>query len=151
MSDFFLEGGYAAYVWPAYIVSLLALSLLAAGFLLHTLRPIRFDLGLAGWALYLPWGITQQYVLNGYFLRRLDAVFSRRASPIATSVLFSLAHLPNWFLMAVTLAGGLCCTRLYRRCPNLYVLGLVHGTIGFLLFLVVPDSISHHLRIGRGW
>jgi membrane protease YdiL (CAAX protease family) len=66
-------------------------------------------------------------------------------------VLFSLAHLPNWFLMSVTLAGGLCCTRLYRRRPNLYVLGLIHGTIGFVLYLVVPDSISHHLRVGPGW
>jgi len=137
--------------WLLPPVALAALVLLAAGFLLHTVRSIRFDLGLAGWALYLPWGVTQQYVLNGYFLRRLEKASSHKAAPILAAILFSLAHLPNWFLMAVTLAGGAICTRLYRRCPNLYVLGLVHGTIGFLLYLVVPDSISHHLRVGRGW
>lgn len=30
MSDFLSEGGYAAYVWPAYLISLVALSALTA-------------------------------------------------------------------------------------------------------------------------
>ena len=137
--------------WLAPPSALLALLLMAGGFLLHTIRPIRFDLGLAGWALYLPWGVAQQYMLNGYFLRRLEKASPHRAAPAIASVLFSLAHLPNWFLMAITLGGGLLCTHLYRRIPNLYVLGLIHGTIGFALYLVVPDSISHHLRVGQGW
>jgi membrane protease YdiL (CAAX protease family) len=132
-------------------VALLSLLLVATGFLLHTMRTIRFDLALAGWAIYLPWGVTQQYVLSGYFLRRTEKISPHRAAPFISAALFSLAHLPNTFLMAVTLAGGIICTQLYRRCPNLFVLGLVHGTIGFLLYLVVPDSISHHLRVGRGW
>jgi len=132
-------------------VALIALLGLAAGFLLHTVRAIRFDLGLAGWAIYLPWGVLQQYVLNGYYLRRLEKASSPAAAPPLAAILFCLAHTPNWFLMITTFAGGYLCTRLYRRCPNLYVLGLVHGTVGFALYLVVPDSISHHLRVGPGW
>jgi hypothetical protein len=53
--------------------------------------------------------------------------------------------------MAVTLPLGWYATQLYRRTCNLYLLGMVHALVGLLLFLVVPDSISHHLRVGPGW
>jgi membrane protease YdiL (CAAX protease family) len=132
-------------------VALLSLALLACGFALHTLRAVPVDQGAANLAAYLPWGVVQQYVLNGYFLRRLERGWSRRSAPLMASVLFAAVHVPNWFLMAVVLAAGGICTYIYRRCPNLWVLGLAHGLIGFLLFLVVPDTLSHHLRVGPGW
>jgi CAAX prenyl protease-like protein len=128
-----------------------ALAMLAAGLLLQTTRPIRFDQAFLSWAAYLPWGIFQQYILNGYFLTRFDALVSRRAAPVIAASMFCGAHTPNWFLMAVTLLLGYCCAVLYRRYKNLYFLGLAHGTVGFLLYLVVPDSISHHLAVGPGW
>jgi hypothetical protein len=68
-----------------------------------------------------------------------------------SAALFSGAHLPNFFLMAVTLLAGYICARNYMRYKNLYFLAIAHGTVGFLLFLVVPDSISHHLTVGPGW
>lgn len=132
-------------------IAFLALSMLAVGIVLQTTRPIRFEQGLLAWAGYLPWGLFQQYILNGYFLNRFDSVFSRRTAPMMSAALFSGAHLPNWFLMAVTLFLGYLCGRIYRRYNNLYFLGIAHGTIGFLLFLVVPDSVSHHLTVGPGW
>jgi Type II CAAX prenyl endopeptidase Rce1-like len=132
-------------------IALLALTMLAVGILLQTTRPIRFEQGLLAWAGYLPWGLFQQYILNGYFLNRFDSVLSRRTAPMMSAALFSGAHLPNWFLMAVTLLLGYLCGRIYRRYNNLYFLGIAHGTVGFLLFLVVPDSISHHLIVGPGW
>ena len=128
-----------------------ALVMLAAGLLLQTTRPIGFDRALLSWAAYLPWGVFQQYLLNGYFLTRFDALVSRRAAPVIAASMFCGAHTPNWFLMAVTLLLGYCCAVLYRRYKNLYFLGLAHGTVGFLLYLVVPDSISHHLAVGPGW
>src|SRR5436853_620402 len=54
------------------LLILLSLLLVGSGLLLQTTRPIGFDRGLLTWAGYLPWGIFQQYVLNGYFLNRLD-------------------------------------------------------------------------------
>jgi hypothetical protein len=128
-----------------------ALLMLSAGFLLQTTRPIGFDQAVLSWAAYLPWGVFQQYILNGYFLTRFDALASRRAAPLIVASLFAGAHTPNWFLMAVTLLLGYCCALVYRRCKNLYFLGLAHGTVGFLLYFVVPDSISHHLNVGPGW
>jgi len=132
-------------------LGLLALSMLGFGILLQTTRSIRFPQGAAALGAYVPWGIFQQYILNGYFFNRFDRILSPRAAPVAAAALFSGAHLPNWFLMLVTLPLGYCAARLYRRHKNLYFLGIAHGVIGFLLFLVVPDSISHHLTVGPGW
>ena len=139
--------------WREYAPALAfaALSLTAAGFLCQTTRSIALNNALVAWGAYLPWGLFQQYLLNGYFFNRLDSVFSRRAAALAAAGLFSGAHLPNWFLMALTLLAGYCCTLIYKRYQNLFFLGAAHGTIGFLVFMVVPDSISHHLKVGPGF
>jgi|SRR5271157_546630 len=128
-----------------------ALLMLAGGLLFQTTRTVSFDHAVLSWVAYLPWGVLQQYIMNGYFLTRFDAVLSRRAAPLLAAAFFSGAHIPNWFLMAVTLLLGYGCALLYRRYKNLYFLGLAHGTVGFLLYLVVPDSITHHLNVGPGW
>ena len=149
--------GFVSYSLPSLLMKiaplliLIAAVLLSTGALLHTLRPIDFRGAVFALAPYLPWGLAQQYVLNGYFLNRLDAVVSPRASALLAALLFSAAHTPNPFLMAVTFPLGWCATLVYRRSHNLYLLGIAHGVIGFLLFLVVPDSISHHLRVGPSW
>jgi hypothetical protein len=132
-------------------LALFGLAMLAAGILLQTTRPIRLSDALLAWAAYLPWGTFQQYMLNGYFLNRFMGAMSGRSAAITSAVLFSGAHLPNWFLMGVTLITGYACARIYLRHKNLYFLGIAHATVGFLLFLVVPDSVSHHLVVGPGW
>jgi membrane protease YdiL (CAAX protease family) len=133
------------------LLGFVGLAALAAGLLLQTTRPIRFSDAFLAWLGYLPWGTFQQYLLNGYFLNRLGRVMAPRNASIASAALFSGAHLPNWFLMAVTLLLGYYCACVYQRHKNLYFLGIAHATVGFLLFLVVPDSISHHLVVGPGW
>ena len=131
-------------------LTILVLLMLAAGLLLNTTRRIPAGQAFLALFAYLPWGLLQQYMLNGYFLNRFDRAFSPRASAWLTAVLFGAAHTPNWFLMAVALLGGWCATQVYRRHRNLYFLGIAHATIGFLLFVTVPDSISHHLNVGPG-
>jgi hypothetical protein len=132
-------------------VILLGLLLWGCGHLLETIRPISYERAMLAWAGYLPWGLLQQYTLNGYFLNRLSRAVSNRQASIVSAALFSWAHLPNWFLMAVTLLLGYCSARIYNRYRNLYFLGVAHGTLGVLLYLVVPDSVSHHLAVGPGW
>ena len=109
------------------------------------------DKGMLCFLAYCPWGLFQQYLLNGYFANRLLAVASARRVPLIAAALFSGTHLPNWFLMLVTFALGYCSTKIYLKYRNMYFLGLAHGTIGTLLFVVVPDSISHHLTVGPGF
>jgi membrane protease YdiL (CAAX protease family) len=132
-------------------VILLALLLLGTGDLLDSIRPIGFDNAMLAWCGYLPWGLFQQYVLNGYFLNRLEQVVPRRLAIVLSAALFAGVHLPNWFLMIVTLLLGYGSAWIYSRYRNLYFLGGAHATLGFLLYLVVPDSVSHHLVVGPGW
>jgi membrane protease YdiL (CAAX protease family) len=121
------------------------------GWLAGTIRPIGFKGAAWTLGLYLPWGLFQQYLLNGYFLKRFDSVLSPRGAGLTAAALFSAVHSPNWFLMLVTAPAGFSAIQVYRRYSNLYFLGMAHAVIGFLLFLVVPDSVSHHLRVGPGW
>jgi len=132
------------------LLTVLALAMIAGGLLLNTTRRIPTDQAFLALFAYLPWGVLQQYMLNGYFLNRFDRAFTPGASAWLTAVLFGVVHSPNWFLMAVGLVGGWCATQVYRRHRNLLFLGIAHATIGFLLFVTVPDSISHHLNIGPG-
>jgi membrane protease YdiL (CAAX protease family) len=130
---------------------LIAVLLLGSGVLFGTLRHIGFAGDLFALALYLPWGLAQQYAMNGYFLNRFDASLSGRAASLLAALLFSAVHAPNPFLMVITLPLAWCATLLYRSMHNLYVLGIAHAVIGLLLFLTVPDSLSRHLRVGPGW
>jgi len=132
-------------------LAFLALALVACGLLLGTLRPMPLDHAAMTWIVYLPWGLFQQYLLNGYCLTRLEIALPQRGAALAAAALFSAIHTPNWFLVLVTLVAGYATARLYNRSRNLFFLGLAHGTVGVLLFLVVPDSISHHMVIGPAW
>jgi Type II CAAX prenyl endopeptidase Rce1-like len=130
---------------------LLAMSMLACGVLLQTFHNVTFNRGLLCLLAYCPWGLFQQYLLNGYFANRLLAAAPARHVPLIAAALFSGIHLPNWFLMMVTFAAGYCSTRIFMKYRNVYFLGLAHGVIGTLLFVVIPNSISHHLAVGPGF
>ena len=131
-------------------VGVLALALLSLGLVFRTIRHITPESGYASLLMYCGWGLFQQYILNGYFVNRFKEVSPARA-PLLAALFFSAAHTPNWFLMLVTLAAGYLCAKVYLRFGNLYFLGLAHGVIGFLIYLVVPDTISHHLYVGPKW
>jgi hypothetical protein len=124
-----------------------ALALLTVGALCNTIRQVNPASALLSLGLYCFWGLFQQYLLNGYFLNRFTKT-APAASPLIAALSFSAIHAPNWFLMIVTLFGGFVSAKVYLRFRNLYVLGLGHGIIGFLLYLCVPDTISHHLYVG---
>lgn len=139
-----------ATAWAAPLVMLVC-SLVVLGVILQTVRPITIGQGLVALLLYCPWGLLQQYLLNSYFANRLLAISPARYVPFAAAAVFSVAHLPNWFLMLVTFALGYVSTTIFLRYRNLFFLGLAHGVIGSLLWIVISDSISHHLRVGPGF
>jgi hypothetical protein len=140
--------------FTAFLPALVFISmlLLAAGILLHTLRVLDMERAIIGFISYCTWGLFQQYLLNAFFVNRMLPVSSSSHQAAALgAACFACAHTPNWFLMLVGLAAGYCCACIYRSHKNLYFLGIAHGTVGALLFLVVPDSVSHHLVVGPGW
>jgi membrane protease YdiL (CAAX protease family) len=92
-------------------------------------------------------------LLNGYFVTRLGASFDTKyqylVAPMA-GAMFAAAHVPNPLLMSVTFVGGALAAAAYQRHRNLIFLALAHAVIGTMIWLAVPDSVSHHLRVGPG-
>ena len=68
-----------------------------------------------------------------------------------SAVLFSLLHLPNWPLTALTLVGGLFFTEMFRTYRSLYPLGIVHAAMGIAIAYSFPDSLMHHMRVGLSY
>jgi len=121
------------------------------GLLAGSIRPLGFWQAAGSFAVYVPWGLFQQYLMNGYFLKRFEMALPGRHAAVLTAVLFSAVHAPNWFLMLITPVTAIVAIHVYRRYGNLYFLGLAHAAIGFALFMMVPDSVTHHLRVGPGF
>ena len=130
---------------------LAALSLLTFGMVFRTFRGIRPGEAIMGIVAYSIWGLFQQYLLNGYFVNRLTGI-SDAAPPGAVALLaaalFAIAHLPNSFLMVVTMIGGYFAAKVYLRYRNLYVLGFAHGVLGFLLSQSLPEWLTGHFYVG---
>ena len=88
--------------------------------------------------LYPIWGIAQQFALQSLIARNLAGKLS---SPVAiagvASVLFAASHLPRIELVLLTGIAGVFLTLIYRRFPNLWAVGIVHGILGSLAVYIV--------------
>jgi len=89
-------------------------------------------------ALYPIWGVAQQFALQNLIARNLVGVLS---NPLAiagvSSALFGMSHYPRLDLMLLTLVAGVFFTLIYRRLPNLWAVGIVHGVLGSLAIYIV--------------
>jgi membrane protease YdiL (CAAX protease family) len=152
LEDLGMSGrGLVASLWilPAAVV-LVVVSLLVAKHIgtLHPLYKGDFK-HIAG---YVLWTLYQQFLLNDLFMPRLTRLLaSENAAVSLAAVLFAAAHLPNVWLAVVTLLWGAIACLLFRRYRNLYALGLAQGVLGICFAVCVPDSLSHHLRVGLGY
>ena len=111
--------------------------------------------------LFLPvWGLTQQYVLQGFIYRRVRSVLMNETTLpgeqrrrvywaiLATAAIFALAHAPNLMLMFLTLLGALLWSWVYERAPNLWALGLSHAVISLTLMTSLPSWLLPSLSVG---
>ena len=123
------------------------------GFALDTVRDVALWRVAGVLCGYCFWALFQQYLLNGYFVNRIHASFQARHEFIVALIggaLFAAAHTPNMLLMGVTLVGGTVAAAAYLRHRNLFFLAVAHALIGTTLWFVVPDTLSHNLRVGPG-
>jgi membrane protease YdiL (CAAX protease family) len=127
-------------------------ALVAYGAATHSL-----DLPASFWmtlALYPVWGTAQQFALQNLVARNLDG---RVSAPLGVAVvaaaLFAMAHFPRVELMVLTFVAGACFTLIYRRVPNLWAVGIVHGILGSLAVYIVlgedPGRAMIDLVLGR--
>src|SRR5260370_27348580 len=83
---------------------------------------------------HVVWGTAQQYGLLCLLYRRsLDVLASSRRAALAAASAFALVHLPNPLLVGVTLLAGLVSCTLYRRVPNVFVLGVAHSAVSLVV------------------
>ena len=86
-------------VGPALLL-VAALVLLGAAWL-GTIRHVAFWPAAVGLAVYCAWGLLQQYIVNGFFVNRLNEIVRRpHVAPATAGILFSLLHLPNPLLIS---------------------------------------------------
>ncbi|MGC2300922.1 MAG: CPBP family intramembrane glutamic endopeptidase [Acidobacteriaceae bacterium] len=142
---------------PSLWIVAAAIAILFAGVALaerlHTLHPLYGPLPILThvWG-YALWALMQQFILQIYVLLRLLRLGMRRTPAIALSAgLFSIAHIPNPVLVALTLVWGAVTCLLFLRYRNLYTLALAHGILGMCLAITVPNHINHHMRVGLGY
>lgn len=128
---------------------LVAVLLVGIGFWANSLQfGQRFWLSL----LLLPfWGLTQQYILQGFIYRRLRLVVGAEKKALTiflAALLFALVHAPNAPLMLLTLIGGLVWTWVYARAPNLLALGLSHALMSAIAMSSLPAWFLQSMSIG---
>lgn len=114
---------------------------------LHREPPIeRFWARLALMPLF---GIAQQYGLLGFYFRRFQEVLPGTWAPVlASALVFAALHAPNTPLMAMTFAVSLGACWLYRRAPNLWVLGLAHGLLSITVAMFLAKLLVFGLKVG---
>jgi ABC-type Mn2+/Zn2+ transport system permease subunit len=100
----------------------------------------------------LAWATAQQYGLLCFFYRRfLEISADPRAATAGAAVTFAAFHIPNGFLVAVTLLAGVAACTLYRRETNLFAIGMAHALVSFTLLCSLPFSVTHGLRVGPAY
>lgn len=129
-------------------------ALLALGYFAQSFhRSTHFALNL----LIVPlWGVLQQYVLQGYFYRRIRSLLVTEPAQASrvnwaiglTACLFAFVHLPNLTLTLLTLLASLVWTWIYERAPNLWALGLSHGLLSLLVMHSLPDWLLQSMSVG---
>jgi len=145
--------GLGQSLWTVAAALLLGGLLIATAVKLRTFHPLHGHLPL--WAHitgYTLWAFEQQFILQSYFLARLLRVVPRRSTAILlAAMLFSIAHLPNVVLTAVTLLWGAIACVLFLRYRNLYSIAMAHGILGLCLAVTVPNATIHHMMVGLGY
>ncbi|MET0985751.1 MAG: CPBP family glutamic-type intramembrane protease [Steroidobacteraceae bacterium] len=139
----------AAAAWLAPVVVVGAMIALAVGTYLGSLRFPGLAQAARSLLQFIASGLLQQYLLLGFFYRRcIEIMKSAVTAGIVTAIVFAALHVPNVFLVAVTVGAGLISCAVYRRAPNLYVAGLAHGVLVYVLYAALPLSMTGNMRVG---
>jgi len=91
--------------------------------------------------LYPLWGIVQQLIFQGVLHRRLLVLLRPPwLAALLTAGFFAAVHAGDAKLVGLTFIAGLAWSFLFRRYPNVWVLGLSHGVLA---------ALAYPLAVGR--
>ena len=97
---------------------------------------------------YVIWAVGQQFLLQSFLFLRLESLLGTSGAVAVTTILFTVAHLPNLPLTLLTFLGALFFTEMFRRYRSIYPLGIAHAILGVTVAYTFPDSLMHHMRVG---
>ena len=101
---------------------------------------------------YTLWAAMQQFLLQGYFLIRLQRILpSATLAAITAATVFALAHLPNPILAPITLLWGFAACLVFLRFRNIWPLAVAHAIFGICVAITIPGPVVHNMRVGRGY
>ena len=100
---------------------------------------------------YVIWAVGQQFLLLSFLYLRFEVVLRARVAVLASAMLFTLAHLPNVPLTAMTLLGGLFFAEMFRVHRSIFPLAIVHALMGIAIAYSFPDQLMHHMRVGLSY
>lgn len=105
-------------------------------------------------ALYPVWGIAQQFALQNLIANNVTELISKPiAIALVAASLFAVSHYPRLELVALTFVAGIFFTLIYRRYPNLWVVGTAHGLLGSMAFYIVlqedPGAVIINFLTGQ--
>ena len=133
----------------------LGATLLYAGMVLFYYRDVLVHPGVDGnvrlgrlvWRIV--WALQQEFCLLSFLLVRLRQIFGQSTLAVVISALiFAFFHLPNPFLAAYALGGGLIAASLFLRWPSLPAAILAHVTASALVGNLLPMSVTAGMRVG---
>ena len=144
--------GLAASLWIVPAAAALSGGILLAGYTGHTLHSPYGRFWYVAVASYVLWALQQQYLLQSFFLVRLESLMGDGWGGLLGAVLlFCFAHVPNPILMAGTLLMAAIFCVLFRYYRNIYALAVAHAMFGLSVAATIPESVIRHMRVGIGY
>lgn len=87
---------------------------------------------------YPVWGLAQQFALQALIARNLRGLIQKQgAVALCAGTIFSLAHFPNFMLMALTFPAGVVFTWMFSKYRNMWAIGVLHGILGSAAYYFV--------------
>lgn len=149
----FRVAGFRHSLWVVGAALVIAAGAVALAARLHTLHephgPTQWVRSFAGYAV---WSLMQQFLLQGYFLLRLQRLLPGRTWAVITAAgIFAAAHLPNPILTPMTFAWGLAASFVFLRFRNIYPLAVAHAIFGICIAVTIPAPVVRNMRVGLGY
>lgn len=100
---------------------------------------------------YPLWALEQEFILNSFLFLNLERLAGTRLAIVLSALAFAVAHIPNPLLTVLTLLAGLVFCALFARYRNIWALAIAHALLGMTIAASAPVSITHRMRVGRGY
>ncbi len=95
---------------------------------------------------YLPWSVFQEFVVFCFIYENLENAV--KEPKFIVSIIFSIFHIPNVFLVFTTFLMILIFSSYYRRYRTIALPAILHYAFAVTALIFLPENITHALKVG---